>query len=122
MGRSPVGDIQGNEDLVDAFRRITPYVIITRAEQGAVVFTHEKKLTLGAYPARELDPTGAGDCFGAAFLIRYQETGDVSEAARFASCVASFVVEEKGIEGVPCREEILSRMEEFTLPCREEPA
>jgi sugar/nucleoside kinase (ribokinase family) len=112
-------DIEGNEDLVDLFRTLTPIVVITRAERGAVMFLPGKTVEVGAYPAEEADPTGAGDCFGAAFLIRYRETGDVLEAARFASCVGSFVVEGEGIERIPVREDVFRRMEKYSLACRE---
>jgi len=112
-------DIEGHEDLVACFREVTPIVVITRADQGAVIHLPEKRVEMGAYPAEEVDPTGAGDCFGAAFLVRMQETGDVLEAARFASCVGSFVVEGEGIQGIPTREEVLGRMQRQSIVCRE---
>lgn len=113
-------DIEGNEDLVEAFRPLTPIVIVTRAHEGAILFMGERKLILGAYPARERDPTGAGDCFGMAFLIRYAETGDAREAARFASCVGSLVVEGEGIHGIPSRGAVQERMERCSVACRED--
>ena len=69
-------------------------------------------------PLEEIkDPTGAGDCFGAAFLVRYAETGDIEEAGRFASCVGSFVVEKEGIEGIPVRETVEERMRKEEIFC-----
>jgi sugar/nucleoside kinase (ribokinase family) len=115
-------DIEGNEDLVDEFRSLTPIVVITRADQGCAIYLPEKTIEMGAYPAREMDPTGAGDCFGAAFMVRFRETGDVLESARFASCVGSFVVEGEGIRGIPVREDVYRRMKEQHISCREEPA
>ena len=112
-------DIEGNESLLDDFRRDTKLLIVTRAERGAVVYTPEKTIEVGVYSAKEQDPTGAGDCFGAAFLIRYRETGDLVEAIRFASCVGSFVVEKDGIEGIPTRGEVLQRMETHSLSLKE---
>jgi len=109
-------DIAGNEDIVDLFRDAVNIVVVTRAEKGAVVYTQGRIFDLGVYPANECEPTGAGDCFGASFLIRYQETGDIEEAARFASCVGSFVVEKDGIEGIPQREEVVTRMKSHRLP------
>ncbi len=64
-----------------------------------------------AFESEEVDATGAGDVFGAAFLLRYYETKDAVESAIFASCAASFVVEKEGVEGIPCREEVEKRME-----------
>jgi len=116
-------DLAGMESLVEVFRRLVSVVVVTKAEQGAVIYTRDKILAFGVYPARERDPTGAGDCFGASFLIRFRETGgDLIEAGRFASCVASFAVEKEGTEGIPFRDEVRRRMERHTLFCEERPA
>jgi sugar/nucleoside kinase (ribokinase family) len=63
-----------------------------------------------AYVRDEVDPTGAGDVFAAAFLIRYHETGDVREAMRFGSAAASLAVGAPGVEGIGGREEIAAVM------------
>jgi sugar/nucleoside kinase (ribokinase family) len=111
-------DIEGNEDLVDLFRELTPIVIVTRAEKGATIFSGGRTLTLGAYRAEERDPTGAGDCFGAAFLVRYRETRDIEEAGRFASCVGACVVEREGVDGIPTREAVEERMNRDRVACK----
>ena len=64
------------------------------------------------FPRQEVDPTGAGDVFAAAFLMRYQETGDPSEAAVFACCAASCVVEGLGTSTLGDRAEIERRLEQ----------
>ena len=56
-----------------------------------------------------MDPTGAGDVFAAAYLVRYRETSDALESARFASCAASFCVEAQGTEGIPTRAQMEER-------------
>jgi len=44
------------------------------------------------------DPTGAGDAFAAAYLVRlYQTDGDVWEAAEFANRVAARSVTRRGL-------------------------
>jgi sugar/nucleoside kinase (ribokinase family) len=50
-----------------------------------------------------VDPTGAGDVFATAFLIRLAETGDPGQAARFANVTASFSVEGWGMAAIPTR-------------------
>ena len=110
-------DIANERGLVEVFRRYAPIVILTRAGEGAVVFAGRRSLTLGAYTAMERDPTGAGDCFGAAFLVRYEETGSIEEAARFASCVGAFLVEKEGIGGIPTRETVEDRMGKERFAC-----
>ena len=62
-----------------------------------------------------IDPTGAGDVFATAFLIRYFETKDISQSANFANAAASFCIEKKGIEGMASREEILDRAAKIQL-------
>jgi len=63
--------------------------------------------------ASEVDPTGAGDIFATAFIIRMQETGNPVESARFANVTASYGVEHLGIDGIPSRETVLAYMERF---------
>jgi sugar/nucleoside kinase (ribokinase family) len=65
---------------------------------------------IDAFERKEKDATGAGDVFGAAFLLKYYETRNAVESAIFASCAASFVVEKDGIEGVPHIEEVMERL------------
>ena len=60
--------------------------------------------------AREVDPTGAGDVFAAAYLIAYHESRDPVYAATYASCAASFAVEAPGMEGIPTRAQVASRL------------
>jgi sugar/nucleoside kinase (ribokinase family) len=57
-------------------------------------------------PTDEVDPTGAGDVFTAAFLVRMEETRDPLMAARFANAVASFSVEQAGTQGIPTRDQV----------------
>jgi sugar/nucleoside kinase (ribokinase family) len=61
-------------------------------------------------PARmeEVDPTGAGDIFAAAFFIRLQATRDPWEAARFATNLASYSVMRPGWKAFPTEEEVQS--------------
>ena len=82
----------------------------TRGYNGADVFHRGEWRHIDAFPARAVDPTGAGDVFAAAFLVRYRETGDPWGATRFASCAASFVVEGEGAKAMPDREQIEKRL------------
>ncbi len=85
-------------------------VAFTHGEQGADICQRGVWRHVGAFPARSVDPTGAGDIFAAAFLIRLHEGADVWEAARFAACAASFVVEGEGTANIPSRLMIEARL------------
>jgi 1D-myo-inositol 3-kinase len=84
----------------------------TRGYNGADVCHRGEWRHIDAFPARAVDPTGAGDIFAAAFLIRLHEGGDIWDATRFASCAASFVVEGEGVEAIPDRAMIARRLRE----------
>jgi 1D-myo-inositol 3-kinase len=87
-----------------------PIVVLTRNRRGARVHVNEQWHDIEAFPANEIDPTGAGDVFAAAFLVRYHETEDVAEAMRFASAAAACSIESRGIEGIAERGRIEERM------------
>ncbi len=87
-------------------------VAFTRGYDGADVCHRGEWRHIAAFPAKAVDPTGAGDVFAAAFLIRLHESNDAWEATRFASCVASFVVEGEGVTAVPERAMVEARLQE----------
>ena len=96
-------------------------VILTQGPRGALMHYGDRWFRIPPYPAKEADLTGAGDVFAAAYLVRYSETGDPLTAGMFASCAASFKVENKGSKGVPTRDQITHRMDQFqelkVTPC-----
>jgi sugar/nucleoside kinase (ribokinase family) len=86
-----------------------PIVALTRGWRGATLFSREATFEVPGFPREEVDPTGAGDVFAAAFLLRYHEAGDLVEAASFAACAASCVVEGVGASSLGDRAEVESR-------------
>ena len=95
---------------IERLRRAAPVLIVTEAERGARLFSESGCSRIPAFPAAEADPTGAGDVFAAAFLVRFSQTSDPIAAATFASCAASLSVEALGIEAVPDLPRIERRM------------
>ena len=87
-------------------------VALTRYRRGAQVHQRGRWRSIDAFPADEVDPTGAGDVFAAAFLVRYYETGNTAEAARFASAAAACSVEGEGASRIAGRRPIELRMKE----------
>ncbi len=88
-----------------------PLLIATDGVHGAALFQQGRCEVFPAFPTAELDPTGAGDVFAAAFLCRLHECGDAREAIVFANCVASFSVEQVGIDGIPTRAMVETRLQ-----------
>jgi hypothetical protein len=101
-----IEDIRGDEALAQEYARSCKLVALTRSAAGATLFVNGTPHHIPACPAQERDPTGAGDVFAAALLVRLHETGDPFEAAHFASCVAARSVEGRGPQAIPLRADI----------------
>lgn len=78
-----------------------PLLVATDGRHGATLFQHGTPERFAAYATHEVDPTGAGDVFAAAFLCHLHRSGNPRAAVNFANCVASFSVEQVGILGIP---------------------
>jgi sugar/nucleoside kinase (ribokinase family) len=89
-----------------------PMVALTRGWQGLTLLTREGEHEVPSLPRTEVDPTGAGDVFAAAFLVRYHEAGDPLDAAAFAACAASCAVEGAGASSLGDRGEVLRRLDQ----------
>lgn len=87
-----------------------PLLVATDGRHGATLFQDGVTERFPAYPANEVDPTGAGDVFAAAFLVHLYRYGDPREAVDFANCVAACSVEYVGTEGIPILEVVKERI------------
>jgi len=108
-------DVGERRELLERYVRMAKLAVVTDGWRGAVVYTGEEAHRLPAYLVQEVDPTGAGDVFAAAYLIRLAEKRDPLEAARFANAVASFNVERPGLSGIPSRTEVETRLRHGVL-------
>lgn len=104
-----IEDVQDDEALVASYARHCRLVALTRGARGATLFINGQPHAIPAFPATERDPTGAGDVFAAALLVRLHETDDPLTAARFAACVAAASVEGHGTSAIPNCGEIEQR-------------
>jgi sugar/nucleoside kinase (ribokinase family) len=90
--------ILSEEDLVataiiEDLCRWSKLLVLTQGSRGCTVFFRNDVRRIPTKPVRDVDPTGAGDIFAAAFLIRLHQTGgNPWEAARFANKIATATV------------------------------
>jgi len=103
-------DVQQDESVIQAYARLAEILVVTKGAKGATVYHQGEVRHFPAFETVEVDPTGAGDVFAAAYLIELERSGDPHAAAHFANCVASFIVEEPGIEGIPTLEQVEQRL------------
>jgi len=130
LNEGEVRQFAGETSLLSASRailRLGPSVlVIKRGEYGAMVVAGSRALREGvfmlpAYPVEKVvDPTGAGDTFGAGFIGYLARCDRLSleslrRAAVHGTVVASFTVQDFGIDRLRTLtiEEILARYDEF---------
>ena len=103
-------DILANPKDLNMYIQWAKIVVLTKGKNGATLYENNQIIESPAYSAKEVDPTGAGDVFAAAFLINYYETGSPISALNFAHCVASFAVEGKGLTNIPTQDQVNNRL------------
>ncbi len=104
-------DVPDPDGLVREWGHLIDIIVVTRAERGATVYHAREACDYPARATRQVDPTGAGDVFAAAFLMRFIETGDPCHAAHFANVVASFSIEGPGVTSIPTRQQVKAYLE-----------
>lgn len=85
--------------------------VLTRGYNGATLFELDGTTqNWAALPANPVEPTGAGDCFATAFMVRLTETESLQQAMEFALAAGALAVERPGLTGIASRSEIETRM------------
>lgn len=92
--------IDPRQDAATAAKEIFSWgpklVIITLAEQGAVVYDGETLSYIAAYPADCIDATGAGDTFAAGYMHAHLAGHSPEECAHWGTATASVMIEHVG--------------------------
>lgn len=99
-------DVGGDEDQLEIMSSATRVLAVTEGPAGARLYWNGDLRRFRAPEREEVDATGAGDIFAAAFFWRLYATRDPWAAASFATHLASFSVMRRGLEGIPTKEEI----------------
>jgi sugar/nucleoside kinase (ribokinase family) len=101
-----VEDVGGDEEQIEAMALASRVLAVTEGPAGARLYWHGDLRRFRAPRLEEVDATGAGDIFAAAFFYRMYATRDPWEAARFATQLAACSVTRGGLQGIPSQSEI----------------
>lgn len=103
-----------DDAMLDQYRQWSKLLVLTQGDRGCIVFNGDDVRRVPAFPVEEVEPTGAGDIFAAAFLLRlYQTAGNPWEAARFANYAAAQSVTQVGL---PAKiQTVQSKIEKYTI-------
>jgi sugar/nucleoside kinase (ribokinase family) len=99
-------DVNGDDELIEYMAHQTRVLVVTEGVAGCVLYWNGDRRRFNAPRVHEVDATGAGDVFAAAFFVRLLHTRDPWEAARFATLLGSHSVTRVGLEGIPTAREI----------------
>jgi len=86
------GEIQACKKLLEKGPKI---VILKQGKDGATIFSKENSegLKVPGFNAKEIDPTGAGDSFGGAFIVGILNEWNLKRITTFANAVGALKVE-----------------------------
>ncbi|MFW9945663.1 MAG: sugar kinase [Candidatus Odinarchaeota archaeon] len=76
-----------------------PKIIILKQEsEGCTIFSanNQEGVKVSSFDVKEIDPTGAGDSFGGAFIVGYLAGWQLIRAAKFANAVGALKVQHFG--------------------------
>jgi hypothetical protein len=90
-------DLGGDRRAAEAMAGNCSLLAVTEGADGATVFQGGEARHIPTPACLEVDSTGAGDVFAAAFFIDFNLTGDPWLAARFANRIASASVAVVGV-------------------------
>ncbi len=108
-----IEDVQGDEGRIEDMLSSIRVLVITEGAHGSRLYWNGDLRYFKPPQMTEVDPTGAGDIFAAAFFIRLYQTRDPWEAARFATQLAAISVTRPGLAGTPTVEEVQTALLEI---------
>ncbi|MGI9521611.1 MAG: sugar kinase [Hyphomicrobiaceae bacterium] len=71
-------------------------IVHKRGADGATYYDRDRAVDTKAYSVDEIDPTGAGDCFGGTFTTMWLRESDPQDALRLAAASGALAVTRRG--------------------------
>ncbi len=95
------------EAVAELFAKGIKAIVIKRGEKGSSYFDKTNQIDLAGYKVEEVDPTGAGDCFGATFVTFWLKGMRPAEVLRYANASGARAVTKAGpMEGASTQAEL----------------
>jgi len=83
------------------------YVALKRGAAGCTIFTADSIVSISGFSIDVVDPTGAGDCFDAGFVVGLVEQLPLEEVGRLANACGALATTAKGpMEGAAWRRDV----------------
>ncbi|MEM0223912.1 MAG: sugar kinase [Thermofilum sp.] len=103
--------LTGLRDPIEAGKKLLEYgpeiAVIKLGEKGSIAVTRDEVVKIPAIKVNEVDPTGAGDVYDAAFVLGLLNNWPLRKTLRFANAAGAIKVTRFGpMEGPLSREEV----------------
>lgn len=85
-------------------------VLITLGKEGCWLFDGKKHRRFSAFPAVNIDTSGAGDAFNGALAARLADGESLESSITYACAFASLAVEREGASNMPKHNDVLSKI------------
>ena len=105
-------DVEGDVDRISDMAVSSRILVVTHGVKGASVYMNGAIHHIEAPPVEEIDPTGAGDIFAAAFFVKLLRSNNPVDAAHFANQIASLSVTRRGLDSAPTKDDVFNLMPE----------
>jgi sugar/nucleoside kinase (ribokinase family) len=103
--------------IEELLKRGVREVVVKRGKDGCSFYDGTSETHLPAFSVEEIDPTGAGDCFGATYIACRSQGMEVERALRYACASGARAVTAKGpMEGTAT----LAELDEFLAKTSEQ--
>jgi len=109
--------LTGEKDLLEAGKKLlkegVEIVGIKNGSKGSLIFSEDSILNVPAFKVEEVDPTGAGDMYDAAFIVGYMKKWPLLKIGEFANAVGAIKVTKFGpMEGPKNIDEVYNFIKE----------
>ncbi|MFX0070285.1 MAG: sugar kinase [Candidatus Hermodarchaeota archaeon] len=94
-----LAEIKGEKEACQKLLTMGPEIVVLKqGKEGCTIYTKENidGIKISGFKVKEIDPTGAGDSFGGAFIVGYLSGWDLVKTAQFANAVGALKVEHFG--------------------------
>jgi sugar/nucleoside kinase (ribokinase family) len=104
-------NITGESDELQAAHKLAvkpgAITVLKRGPAGCTIYQQDKRIDVPGFSVTEVDPTGAGDCFSAAFIAGLEAGWPLEQVGRFANAAGALAVTRLGpMEGAPTRSQV----------------
>jgi sugar/nucleoside kinase (ribokinase family) len=99
-------DLDNDRSAALEMAQKTPLLVVTRSEQGAMLFLDGEKHEIDGIDVEAVDSTGSGDIFAAVFFFELTSGSSPHQAALRANYLAACSVSRYWLDSIPTQTEI----------------